>query len=174
MIVVSNVILTYPVWIESPSIEQINALSSLRDQQFNDVDACAGGGKHLETHVLVAAFNHVYTAEVIEDLKELSWLNWRGENMWKYVQLFVCEQDDDIFTERLGHNEVPDQRCGGCPHGYHPTAVCGEPTKMFLQKVPDQITSLVSPCPCSYDIDEGPLDVEEETPQWHQAFPLSS
>lgn len=54
-----------------------------------------GGSKMLECEVYIAAFNYMDVEGWIAHLRSLP---------WRYpedVQLFLKEQDDDVFTERL-------------------------------------------------------------------------
>jgi len=50
-----------------------------------------GGSKFLERPTYVAAFNYLSLGHFIEHLKSLPW------RFPEYVQLFVCEQDDDEY-----------------------------------------------------------------------------
>ena len=91
----------------------------------------------------------------------------------------MLSSDMPAHGSPYGTGHTPDQQCGGCPHVYHPTEVCGATMETSHitggNRTSGSLVSATSACPCSYDIDEeGPLDVEKEIPQWRQAFPLSS
>lgn len=88
---------------------QINAFadkpSICKGQKFVSCDSPSlprgwyGGSKMLECDIYIAAFNYMDVAGWIAHLRSLPW------PQPNQVQLFLREQDDDIFTERLQKNQ---------------------------------------------------------------------
>lgn len=76
-----------------PPIFELNLCLEQLNTSFKQVDQHAGGGKAFEAVVFMAAFNNVLTQEIVGIVASRS---------WKYpedVQLFIMEQEDDLFTE---------------------------------------------------------------------------
>ena len=64
--------------------------------EFKEVTEYAGGYKHLECRVYLSAFNHADTNEIVEAVRKTPW---RDGDM---VQLFIKEQEEELFTLRYG------------------------------------------------------------------------
>lgn len=101
MSVVSNIIFSFSILEESRehdtifiNVEKIN--DWLEENHFGnfgqDVDKVAGGKKHLETPIFVAAFNYFRLDEFLDFVRSLEW------NEPQYVQVFIQGQDDEKFS----------------------------------------------------------------------------
>jgi len=62
--------------------------------EFRYLSRHAGGKKVMEAEVWGAAFNYIRLEELIDFIRSLNWLHPRQ------VQLFIQDEDEDIFTER--------------------------------------------------------------------------
>lgn len=104
MSLVTNVILCAEPGEEQVTLEMINEFLDKDDcvgkRGFSHINDFAGGTKRLEADVYVGAFNYLQLEKLKEHIRSLPW-----EDI-ATVQLFVKEQDDESFTERL-HKEGP-------------------------------------------------------------------
>lgn len=91
---VTNVILKLPVC-EDKKIEQINSFFPVHHGFLRCVDEICGGTKAFEQPVYLAAFNYFDLDGFIEHVKSIPW------DCPEDIQIFVCGQNDDIFTEVL-------------------------------------------------------------------------
>lgn len=67
-----------------------------RGQQFKDISRTEvyGGSKHMEIPLWGAAFNYVGVREIMKAVSAAAWKE------PQFVQVFICDQEDDIFTVR--------------------------------------------------------------------------
>lgn len=75
------------------------AENTINGSQLKEIPYTAyAGTKNLETDLYIAAFNGLRVEEFIKVVRVAPWTDFES------VQLFIMEQDDIIFKERL-HNE---------------------------------------------------------------------
>ncbi len=98
---VTNVILTTNVGPShggDPEIDTVN--TSLRNAitgpngEFVEVSRHAGGAKHMEVRVYLAAFNHVDAEVILQAVHHVPWAD------IEMVQVFIKEQEDEVFELR--------------------------------------------------------------------------
>lgn len=79
-------------------IDAVNA--SLRNTidgpngEFVEVSRHAGGTKHMEVRVYLAAFNHVNAEVILQAVHQVPWAD------IEMVQVFIKEQEDEVFELR--------------------------------------------------------------------------
>lgn len=98
---VTNAILSLPI-LEDEKFVLLNHLLQgklTNGQSFGDQldigNAPVGGRKNLEASIYIAAFNGVDVDELIKCIKSIVWDDCHE------VQLFIKDQHDEVFTERL-------------------------------------------------------------------------
>lgn len=110
MSVVTNVILVYSIMEDQPddsklhpvlvelnkSLEPTGKDRLVHFHPFDfDGDRVSTGTKAMETNICLGGFNHLDLPNLIACVKAAPWKE------PEHVQLFVMEDGDDIFTERL-------------------------------------------------------------------------
>lgn len=107
---VTNVILSMGCLEDSlERIKDVNRLPSLRDlcgkfiEDQEVVQRATGGTKALEADIFIGAFNFLHTDDFLEDLKKVPW------ERLQEVQVFVKEQEEDVFTVFTLTNQVPER-----------------------------------------------------------------
>lgn len=100
---VTNAIVTAHVGPHGNSDSEIDSVNKfLKETQggesgeFVEVSRYAGGTKHMECRVYISAFNHTDTDVIIRAVNQAPW---RDKEM---VQLFIKEQEQDLFQFRYG------------------------------------------------------------------------
>ena len=79
---------------EIAAVNEFLRLNKIRGGEFKDVGGHAGGSKHVECRVYVAAFNHAETKQIVKAVEQAPWREREA------VQLFVREQEEESFTVR--------------------------------------------------------------------------
>lgn len=77
---------------EIASVNEFLRLNKIGGGEFKDVTDHAGGFKHVECRVYVAAFNHAETKQIVKAVEQAPWREREA------VQLFVKEQEEERFT----------------------------------------------------------------------------
>lgn len=92
---VTNVILCYSfLEDEEARLADVNAYFGERPIRFKELTDYAGS-KNLERVVLVGAFNYLGVEPFVEHVRNVKW------EEPQRVQLFICDQNEELFTERL-------------------------------------------------------------------------
>lgn len=119
MSVVTNVILTYPLW-DDQRVEEVNRFFKEGTGFLRLEDESYGGTKRLECTVLVGAFNYLDLAGLIEHIRSLSWRagpNGRFDRSGQ-VQMFVNGQEDQVFHSLFvctaPEGEARQNQCSHC------------------------------------------------------------
>jgi hypothetical protein len=107
---VTNAILVAHVGLpdgSDPEIESVNAFLKRTEGsgggEFIQVTGHAGGYKHMECRVYLSAFNHAKTEVILQAVDQAPW---RDRDV---IQLFLKEQEEDLFTLRYsGPRNVED------------------------------------------------------------------
>ncbi len=94
MSVVTNVLLKIPIC-EEEKIAEVNKFFGDRRGFDKEIGADCGGTKVMEATVFPAAFNYLEIEPFIEHVRSIEW------GSPDQVQLFICGQEEDIFTERF-------------------------------------------------------------------------
>jgi hypothetical protein len=94
MSVVTNVLLKLPIC-EEEKIHEINKFFGERRGFEEEIGANCGGTKVMEATVFPAAFNHLEIEKFIEHIRSIEWESPES------VQLFICGQEEELFTERF-------------------------------------------------------------------------
>jgi len=100
MSLVTNVVLSFSIGEEQKNEDTFILVGAINDwlvsqhgQRFGvDADRVAGGSKHLETPLYIAAFNYLFIEDFLRFVFSLPWEE--PEN----VQVFIQGQDEDRFT----------------------------------------------------------------------------
>lgn len=106
MSLVTNVILSLPMCCEDKS-EAINQWLLDRGHKrpmpnLGEHGEAYGGYKALEADVYVGAFNYLETDEFVAFIRALPWeVDHYGHREFDEAQLFVREQNDNVFRELL-------------------------------------------------------------------------
>lgn len=97
---VSNVILTYHILEEEDVIDKaVRQLKCGDVQLFESIDSDElpkgwyGGSKMMETRIWLGAINHMLREDIVELINTVPW------EYPEYVQVFVKEQEDNLFRE---------------------------------------------------------------------------
>src|SRR5258707_15656546 len=100
---VTNAIITAHVGSQGnidPEIDSVNRFLRVMEGggggEFREVTQLAGGTKQMECRVYLSAFNHADTDVIARAVDQAPW---RDKEM---VQLFVKEQEQDVFLLRYG------------------------------------------------------------------------
>lgn len=97
---VTNVLLSFSVMEDADGrVAEVNdhLAEHSRGQKLGDIwqsdPPVYGGHKCMERPLYGAAFNYVEVKRFIEAVRSASWKE------PEYVQVFICDQEDDVFTE---------------------------------------------------------------------------
>ena len=104
---VTNVILTSHVGPQNRPDEEISSVNRFLQTnegggvgEFKDVTSYAGGYKHMECRVYLAAFNHADTDVILKAVQQAPW---RDREM---VQVFMKEEEEELFSLRWSGSEL--------------------------------------------------------------------
>ncbi len=90
---VTNVILTWGLEDTPPEI-RVGEVVDARGFRLRLVQSCcSGGSKVLEHNIATGAMNHLDLPDFVSRLKAIKW------EEPEHVRLFVCEQEDDAFSQ---------------------------------------------------------------------------
>jgi Tfp pilus assembly protein PilW len=85
---------------EIASVNQFLRAHEVGGGEFKDVTRGAGGYKYMECRVYLSAFNHADTHLIEKAVQQAPWLD------KEMVQLFVKEQEEELFTVRYSGSEA--------------------------------------------------------------------
>ena len=92
---VTNVILSFSILEnEEACLKEVNIYFPAQELPFKKLQDYAGS-KFLEQPTFIGAFNYLGTEEFIEHVRKVHW------KFPKLVQLFICDQEDEQYMERL-------------------------------------------------------------------------